>query len=290
MRFIYSLYIDIPAKDLDYQHPYSGDDMPKTQRTKLQFIEHYDRLKEAHQQYAYDISTEYELFEYDDSYKEYHRMFKKKYPMVTEYCIVNFYKIHLLYELSKHYDEILYLDFDVIPVTDEDFFEVWDLDKGIAILNNNNDRGLKLKHNIPYNALRSSNRSPVAKFWNCKAMLFENGYSIENDVFNTGIIGTNKSHLDKLDYFSDFDKTIELMTTIKNDNTFYPKEVRDMFGYDNETIWSYKAKVNKVNIQWLNNEWHYFYDPRSDWIPKKSKFIHCINKKFDNVWQFKSNI
>ena len=80
------------------------------------------------------------------------------------------------------------------------------------------------------------------------------------------------------------------MTTVKNDDALYPEEVRNMFGYDNETIWSYKTKINKVNTQWLNKEWHYFYDPRSDYIPKKSKFIHCINKKFDNVWQFKSNI
>ena len=290
MRIIYSLYIDIPAEDLDYQRPYSGDTIPKTQRTKLQFIEPYDRLVESHKQYAYDISTEYELFEYDEEYKHFHKTFKEKYPMVTEYCIVNFYKIHLLYKLSKHYDEILYLDFDVIPVTDDDFFDVWDLNKGVAILNNNNDPGLRLKYNIAHNTLNSSNRSPVAKYWNCKAMLFENGHSIENDVFNTGIIGINKVHLDKLDYFRDFNKTIELMTTVKNDDALYPQEVRNMFGYDNETIWSYKTKVNKVKTQWLNDEWHYFYDPRSDYIPKKSKFIHCINKKFDNVWQFKSNI
>jgi len=70
----------------------------------------------------------------------------------------------------------------------------------------------------------------------------------------------------------------------------YPEDVRNMFGYDNETIWSYKTKVNKVNVQWLDDRWHYFYDPHTDWIPKNSKFIHCINKRFDDVWKFKSNI
>jgi len=285
MRFIFSLYIDIPESDLDYQPPYRGDDIPKTQRTKLQFIEHYDRLKESHQQYAYDISTEYELFEYDDSYKEFHQMFKKKYPMITEYCIVNFYKIHLLYELSKHYDEILYLDFDVVPVTDDDFFDRWNLDRGIAIYNNNDDFSLKYSP-MKFN---SSNRSPLAKWWNTKAMLFDGDHSIVNDVYNTGIIGVNKEHLDKLDYFGDFDKTIELMTKVKNDN-YYPEKVRKMFGYDNETIWGYKSKVNKVNTQWLDKEWHFFFDPLETYIPTKSKFIHCINKRFDDVWKFKSNL
>jgi hypothetical protein len=286
MRFIYSLYIDIPESDLDYQPPYPDDDIPKTQRTKLQFIENYDKLKEVQQQYAYDISTEYELFEYDDSYKEYHKNFKEKYPMVTEYCIVNFYKIHLLYELSKHYDEILYLDFDVVPHTELDFFDRWNLDKGVAILNNNDDASLKVRNNPIHNIMRTTNRSPVAKYWNCRAMLFEEGHQNENDVFNTGIIGINKEHIEKLDYFGNFDKTIELMTNVKNDSNLYPEPVRNIFGYDNETIWSYKTKVNKVKTQWLDTEWHYFYDPKNYFIPKSSKFIHVINKRFDKVWQF----
>ena len=295
MKFIFSLYIDIPAKDLDYQPPYSGDDMPKTQRTKLQFIEHYDRLKESHQQYAYDISTEYELFEYDDSYKEFHKMFKEKYPMITEYCIVNFYKIHLLYELSKHYDEILYLDFDVIPNTELDFFDRWNLNRGVAILNNNDDESLRYKANPIVSISKTSNRSPVAKYWNCRAMLAEGEYYGENDVFNTGIIGINKQHLEKLDYFGNFDKTIELMTTVKNDDILYPKPVRKIFGYDNETIWSYKSKINNVKTQWLDNQWHFFYDSIRYPVPRKSKMIHCINKQFDKVWEFcerneKSNI
>jgi hypothetical protein len=290
MRIVFSLYIDIPSENLDYQPPYNGDDMSKTQRTKLQFIEHYDRLKESHQQYAYDISTEYELFEYDDSYKEYHKMFKEKYPMINDYCIVNFYKIYLLYELSKHYDEILYLDFDVVPVTDDDFFDVWNLDRGVAILNNNDDYTLKMQQSPMFNKRKASNRSPLAKYWNAKAMLFEEGHRTNIDVFNTGIIGINKEHIDKLDYFGNFDKTIELMTRVKNDTSFYPQDTLDMFGYDNETIWSYKTKVNKVKTQWLDKEWHFFFDPISTWIPKKSKFVHCINKRFDDVWEFKSNL
>ena len=285
MRLIYSLYIDIPAEDLDYQPPYHGDDIPKTQRTKLQFIDHYDRLKESHQQYAKNISTEYKLFEYDNTYKEYHKMFKEKYPMITEYCIVNFYKVHLLYELSKQYDEILYLDFDVVPVTNENFFDVWDLNDGVAIYNNNDDYSIKY-YSHRYS---TSNRSPLAKWWNTKAMLFDSGHSIVNDVYNTGIIGINKEHLEQLDYFGSFDKTIELMTAVKSD-TYYPKELRDIFGYDNETIWGYKSKVNNVRTQWLNKEWHFFYDPKENWIPKKSKLVHCINKRFDDVWKFKSNL
>ena len=64
---IYSLYIDIPSEDLDYQAPYYGDDMPKTQRTKLQFKEHYDRLQQD--RHVHEMKAYYEITE-DGSFPE----------------------------------------------------------------------------------------------------------------------------------------------------------------------------------------------------------------------------
>ena len=72
-----------------------------------------------------------------NKFKEYYDEMKSKYPFLTTYNIINFYKIFLLYKFSSKYDQILYLDFDVVPNTKENFFEVFDLSKGIAIANNN---------------------------------------------------------------------------------------------------------------------------------------------------------
>ena len=284
-RIIYSLYIDIPKEDLDYQPPYPGDDVPKTERTRLQFLEHYDKLKKSHLWYANYNNIDYRLFGYDSQYKNFYKWMKTNYPQVNEYCIVNFYKIHLLYELAKDYDEILFLDFDVIPLTKDNFFEHWNLQDAIAILNNNDDKNLKFRHKIKLNNIRGSNRSPTAKYWNCRAMLFEEGIESHNDVYNTGIIGASKKNLEILDYWRNFKDTIELMDYVKSYD-FYPQHVLDMFGYDNETIWSYKVKTNEVPIQWLSTDWHYFYDNDYDWIPKKTKLVHTITKKFDTVWYY----
>jgi len=65
------------------------------------------------------------------------KTFLKNFPEFTGYEVINFYKIHLLNELAKEYDEILYLDFDAIPLTNESFFESWDLSKGMCVLNQN---------------------------------------------------------------------------------------------------------------------------------------------------------
>ena len=114
-------------------------------------------------------------------------------------------------------------------------------------------------------------------------MLVNRGLSPVNDVFNTGIVGITKDQLKELDYFSDFDNTLEFMKELHNDE-LYPENVREMFGYDNETLFSYKVKLNNCDIQWLDDKWHYFFD-KQGFIPKETKFVHAINKDFDTVWR-----
>lgn len=283
-RIVYSLYIDIDKSELDYQTPYAWDtdQLPKTEKTKLLFQEYYSWLKERHIEYTKAIGVDYILYENDEKWYSFKKFFNETYPQITAYNIVNFYKIHLLCELSKEYDEVLYLDFDVVPLNNDNFFEAWDLqNNGIAILQNNSHVAHKFSEiNDPSRI--SSVRSPTAKYWNCRAMLIESDMSGENDVFNTGIIGAASKDIAKLDYWANFDDVITLMDTLKRDSDMWSKQVRDMFGYDNETIWSYKIQMNDVQIQWLDEKWHHFFD-RWDYIKPDCTFCHVINKKFEYV-------
>ena len=260
-RVIYSLYIDI-------QNPVSHFENQK------KFNDNYQWLLDKQMKYADTIGVEYRHFTYDDNYIEFSKQFG---PEISEYNIINFYKMHLLYNLDC--DEILYLDLDVIPVTNENFFDVWDLSKGIAIMSEpwshkDNNRHL---HSI---------RSPLAKYWNARAMLGE-----IRPVFNTGIIGANRECLNKLDYFGEFEKTIDLMTDLMNDE-FWPDDIRNLFGYDNETIFAYKLFSKELKYQNLHDTYWHFYMDKWSYIPRKTKFIHCINKDFSYVrnWCEKNNI
>ena len=281
-RVIYSLYIDIPKEELDYQDPYYGDDMPKTERTKLEFQKYYDKLLACKQKYADDIGVPFLMYEYDDDFKLYKKWFNHYYPQITEYNIVNFYKLQIMHELCRHYDEVLYLDFDVVPVTKENFFEEHDLSKGIAIKDNNNlaKKTLRELRNRPVESIRS----PTAKYWNCLALLESNGYNTDNDVFNTGIVGISAQHMKQLAYFDNIENMIKQMDDLKNDE-MYPEEIREMFGWDNETIWSYLVKTRELPVQWLHWQWHLFYD-RYKVVPKRSRFVHVINKKFAEVFDY----
>ena len=276
-RVIYSVYVDVPAKEHFGASKNRHDTVEKASVTVNAFKKHYDRLVESKLTYAEYCEAEFIMYEYDDQYKTFEKNLLKDFPEITGYEVINFYKIHLLYELAKKYDEILYLDFDAVPVTDEIFFDVWDLSKGICVYPNNDavSKDRKVNHSI---------RSPSAKYFNCHAMLIEKGLNPNNDVINTGIIGARKEDIFKLDFFGGFKDTMDLMTKLRFEDGRYPDNIRDMFRYDNETIFSYKREVNNVNIQWLDYQWHYFFD-KQGFIPDGVKIIHCVCKDFDVIWR-----
>ena len=281
-QVIYSLYIDIPREEID---PFDKNilkkgETPMNLRTKQQFEKHYGDLCACKEIYANAIGADFIMFEYDDKFKSYSENLKMQYPYLTMYNIINFYKIHLMYELGLKYDEILFLDFDVVPMKNESFFKAWDLTKGIAVLNNNN----KITKIESVTDTSQTIRSPSSKYFNAQAMLFEKGLSTKNDVINTGIVGINKDHLAKLNYFKDFTENLTLMSRLKNGVGIFPDKVLQYFGWDNETLFSVKLQENNVPVQWLDNKWHYFLYHQG-FIPKETILCHTINKDFDLVWR-----
>ena len=281
-RVIYSLYIDIPKEELDiFDKNLLKDGAPPTNYvTKQQLKNHYDDLLACKEAYALANKIDFKMFEYDLNYMNYQQQMQSKYPYLTTYNVINFYKIHLLYELSKEYDEVLYLDFDVVPMKYDNFFKHWDLSKGIAVLNNNDRR--TLIENVSDTS--QTIRSPSSKYFNAQAMLFEKGLSSENDVINTGIIGASAKHLKDLKYFDDFDNDLKLMCDLKDGSGIFPKKVLQYFGWDNETLFAVKLKEHKVPVQWLDDKWHYFFADQG-FIPEETILCHAICKNFDLCWR-----
>ena len=269
-KLIYSIYIEVPDNEF-------VDNQKTNLNTKKELKENYQKLVDCKKQYADSIGADFVLV---NNYDEYYDEMKGKYPFLTTYDIINFYKIFLLYKFSSKYDQMLYLDFDVVPNTKENFFEVFDLSKGIAIANNND----KVSKIDVITETSQTIRSPNSKYYNAQAMLLHRGLSSDCDVVNTGIIGIDKSNLYKLEYFNQFDQDMVTMTQLKFDHSMFPKKIVDYFGYDNETLFSVKLKQHNVPVQWLDDDWHYFFYDNL-FIPDNAKLIHAINKKFDIVWR-----
>tara|TARA_B100000131_G_scaffold323082_2_gene379699 strand:+ start:3050 stop:4636 length:1587 start_codon:yes stop_codon:yes gene_type:complete len=282
-RIVFSLYINIAPNKLDKDGSYANDNLQKSERTKLEFKKYNKKLIDNKKEYAKVCGADWKLFGNDKQYKE----FAKRFPNISEYNIINFYKIYLLDELSKKYDYVLYLDFDVVANRKIDFFEYNDVEKYIYC----QTQSIEHELNIDSNNYKRDYRAPISKYWNCHALLAEHDIDYElKAAFNTGIVGASKSTMRKLKYFDDIKDTIQLMTKLKNDqDSFYPPKIREQFGYDNETVFGYKIRLNNVKFEDLNFDWHYRIDHDNRLIPHRFKedkpvLVHIIDKKFKIVF------
>lgn len=287
MRIIFSIYVNFDDDDFDKDYDYK-----KNIKNKNEFKTNYNFLKNKQEQYARQLGIPYILYENDKKWKAYRKHFEDNYPFISKYNIINFYKIHIMYDLCRTYDEILYIDFDVVPLTPDNIFDSIDVTNGIACRVNHernpesyltflSPKIIKEREKAFLRTGRTfSERDPKAKYWNCRALLMEEGLSGDNDVYNTGIVLANKDNLKKLNYFKNFDDTLKFMHRIKNEEGFWPKFVQNCFGYDNETLFSFKMKINNVNLIELDDVWHFPYRKKINYIPKETKFVHAINKNF----------
>jgi hypothetical protein len=65
--------------------------------------------------------------------------------------------------------------------------------------------------------------------------------------------------MDRLNYFDGIDDILETMKELK-EFSMYPPAIQKSFGYDNETIMSYKVQMNNVSVYPLSQTWHYKHD------------------------------
>jgi hypothetical protein len=218
---IFSIYIEIPNEKLDNPKNYKGLNISKSLMVKNQLIKYKDKLLENHKEYAKSADAKYINFGYDEKYVQ----FRSRFTALSEYDIINLYKIYLLDELTKEYDHVLYIDFDVFFKQKYSIFDFFPLDyimccKYASKYDVWNWDGMPIpKHNLSlyFENYKHDFRNPHTKYWNTHAMLLENGLKGENNVFNTGVMCTSKYVMNKLDYFSDIDDTIALMKKLKED-------------------------------------------------------------------------
>ena len=267
------MYIHIPDHMIEREHSDCEITKDKTRETTNKMLQNYHYLKKKQQEYAEKCGADYILYEWDDDYEWFRKEFFISKEYITMYNIINFYKIFLLYQ-HWDYDKILYLDFDVLPTTDKNVFDELDFDSGI--LCRVNHEGKNTVKDLGTHTIRS----PRAKWWNTRELLLEEGFDGENDVYNTGIVGATPNNLEKLSYFKDFEASLEMMYEKATDE-MYPSRIRSMFGYDNETLFSYFMQVNNVKLNDIPEEWHFVMNHTFSFIPDRVNLVHIINKDFE---------
>lgn len=285
---IFSIHIEIPDERLDNPKNYFGMEIPKSLMVKQQLLKYYDRLYKNHEEYAKSIGSTYLHFGRDDKYER----FRSRFPDLSEYDVINLYKIYLLDELTKEYDHVMYVDMDVYFRRKTNVFNHLPLDYAICVQRQN-----YAQVGIVYGDAKEEYvarydydfRNPHAKYWNAHALLTEKGINgRDNYVYNTGVVLATRYGMDKLDYFSNIDEIIETMKDLQDEDfSMYPPQITRSFGYDNETIFSYKERLNNVPIYDLEDWWHYkmmsdsykaLHEGTRERAVAKSKYSYCCNE------------
>ena len=282
-KIIFSIYIKIPKESWDITtQGYSGDPLSKSERSFNSYEKYNKELIENKKNYAEKCGSEFILFGHDDEYLNFSSKMREIIPTITEYNIINFYKFDRLEFLSRTFDEILFLDFDVVVNTSTSFFDTHNLSNKFYVASSKIDiKSLSDFNTIQYNL---DFRSPAAKMLNSILLCHEYDHYVVNiPPYNTGIMGCSPDTINQLDYFGNFSEIMETMSQITQD-TQMPKHLSCGMGWDNESVFGFKSSITKLPMCDLEKGWHFIISGTCQ-PDNPGNFLHYINKRFD--WYFK---
>lgn len=248
-RIIFSIY----KKDID-----KHTSVPEYKRT--QFIKYKDQIIANHKSYAKICNADYKLYTEIDS----------------NYDIIQFQKINIMKNLTEKYDEVLYLDFDIIIKTDKSFFENFDLNK-ICVYNIKTH----IEKDVYGHRMRDDNWHPMDMYVKacCKnAMLLLQDKVSSDLIVNTGVIGVNKKSAGLIN----FSECHSVFSNAKKD-TIYPYEISKRWKPNNEVYLSYLLERYDLPYTNIGLQWNFILDHTHKKYSPVAHFYHCVNKDFNFV-------
>ena len=284
-KCLFSIYIEIPENkwDLTYES-YHGDEVSKSERSHIGFEKYKKKLKKNHEEYAKAIGAEYILFGFDEWYLKFREKCRRWSTDICEYDIINFYKFNRAEYLSKYYDQLIFIDFDVVTNTDRDFWDEHSDQEFHVALNQKNDLDVTVDM-VMHPRWNFNKRSPFGKKYNayllCQEHMVDCPKLDDMVSYNTAVMGFTPDLIEELNYFQDFGELIGLMEEMLADETMHPK-VRNTLGRDNESVFTFRCLQRKLKHKLLDAKWHFLYDDRTPKM-EDNHFCHIINKRFDLV-------
>ena len=184
----------------------------------------YDKIKSSHEEYAATVDAGYACLHFDN----------------IDYNDLQFKKLFLLYHMSQYANNVLYLDFDVIPTKNAK--NIFDMNYELAMLplirheSYDFKTQIKNKNHRKYNTLNKATEI----------------------IFNTGVIAANDKAIQELDL----------------------KNIHSMFdGNNNEAFMTWVIESFNIQYQILPLSFNYIIDEKNATIPSGGHFVHYSNKE-----------
>lgn len=242
-----------------------------------QFKIYLDQLKAEHKIYADLCNADYQVFSIGPS----------------RYQDIQFAKLHKLVELANEYDEILYLDMDVIPNTNRIIFNEFDLSNlsihmrpppWIPSTKELNKMFANTAHEFSY-------MNSWLKMLIKKSMLLVDDIAGENTIANTAVICSNSEAIKKMELLQKLEEADKVYNEALEDN-FHPKKVTDAWTRNNEVFISYIIEKHNIKYNEIGSQWNYILDNKVTIYTPAGYFIHQVNKDFqvtlDEVQKYRS--
>ncbi len=251
-KIIFSIYNDNVDQNSISTNSYKLD----------QFRKYSKQLEQAQRDYAAKCNADYMLHRLD----------------ITDYTELQFAKIRQLETNAEKYDQVLYLDFDVVPhKRAENIFDVYG--DTLAIYSSHEHiEPRELKWFIEKDTFDSQNRY-------CKAAAKNSMLIIDNcqpslKIYNTGVFYGSSKVLKQLHFDKRLIELKELLDEAKDDS-LYPDNISKNFSYNNEVFVTYLIERYNISCDDMNIQWNYILDGFQTEPPDTAYFIHHVNKSFE---------
>lgn len=273
-RVVYTIYIN---------HFEIGEDLGKYNHAQ-ELVEYFPLMIKRQKEYATSIGAEHRIYGYGKIFRDFMNTLKDQGLYETPYQSIQHFKFYIAEQLVHEFDEVLYMDLDVYPNTEENIFEDIQLKDGIATHGYHDDR----PENVVLLESGKLTYQPMERSISVKHALY-NDLCTKNEVkprldivSNTGIMLLNKEGVEKLNYMKSLKDVTPVIQKVKTEPGFYAGYITTQYTYNNEAIFSYLVSLNEVKHQSLGSQWHWVWNHRNimEKPPKDAKFIHLINKQF----------
>ena len=252
-RIIFSIFND----NIDQNHKSTND-------YKLsQFKKYSTQLKECKEIYANLCNADFVLHQ----------------TKITDYNSIQFEKIKWLEHYADHYDEILYLDYDVVPTPwATNIFDVHDTSTLCMH---------PLRRDLKSGQLRSAlnddwmdNQNVFVKTCAKKSMLILEGMSGNDFLYNTGVVLGGSEVIKTLNFQEQLQYMHDLLDETKCDS-LYPEPITRNFYYNNEVYISYLVERDEIPHTDLNMNWNFIMDDVQTNPTEAADLMHHVRKEFE---------
>ena len=278
-RLIFSIYIN-------FSHA-GGDLNEYTPRHDLNL--NVSLISYLHKKYAEKCNADYKIVGYGDLFHDLQNYLKQIEAHEGEYQSIQHFKFYLLEKFAKEYDEIVYFDLDVVPLTDENIFEAFDFNKGILMHGFHDDKPENVE-NIEQGWLTyvPMQRSCAVKYALMKALCKNRNIESKlTKVLNTGIMGFTSRLIQEMSYMKSLSwAAVDVWRIRRNGTNFYQQEIENFFNINNESVVSFLITMHALPFQDIGPEWHWVWNHRNkdEPVSDKAKIAHLINKQFNKFF------